>query len=113
MLEYSLRNKVSLSTLRRRIKSKVIEYKMEAGRYLIMDSESNNYASGADIYSGVPQMLIQELKKAYGAVLSEKEEMISQLKQEIEDLRKINQLLEKEIDRISETRSKPRDLLDL
>jgi hypothetical protein len=113
MLEYSLRHKVSLSTLRRRIKASLVEFKMESGRYLIKDTEVLNYTKGSTPSPDTPQMFIQELKKAYGTILSEKEEMIVQLKNEIEDLRKINLLLEKEIERNDLTRARTEGLLDL
>jgi hypothetical protein len=116
MLNYSLKHKVSLSTLRRRIKAQLIDFKLEAGRYLIKDVEIsnsiNNYPKTSSLTQDVSQMLIQELKKAYGAVLSEKEEMILQLKNEIEDLRKINSLLEKEMDRIGRPQGRPKDLFE-
>jgi hypothetical protein len=113
MLDYSLKYKVSLSTLRRRIKSQLIEYKMESGRYLIGESETatNVVVSGSSSLE-TSQMLIQELKRAYGTILSEKEEMIAQLKNEIEDLKKIQTLLEKEIERVSPIQTRSKDLLD-
>jgi hypothetical protein len=86
---------------------------MESGRYLIREIEANhgtgNSGVAAQTQNEVPQHFFQELKKAYGAVLSEKEGMIIQLKSEIDNLKKINILLEREIDRIgSESRSRNR-----
>ena len=40
-MEYALKRKVSLSTLRRHIKSNKLVYKIENGRYLIWDGDSN------------------------------------------------------------------------
>ncbi len=39
LAEYSLKNKVSISTLRRKIKAADIEYRLDDGKYLILDSE--------------------------------------------------------------------------
>lgn len=112
MLDYSLKYRVSLSTLRRRIKAQLIEYKMESGRYLIRENETVAYTKVSGVSQDSSQALIQELKRAYGAVLSEKEEMISQLKNENDDLRKINLLLEREIERTTVPRARPKDLLE-
>ncbi len=46
-----------------------------------------------------------ELKKAYTAVLSEKEEQILQLKQHIVDLQTLNKALDSEVDRLKESNS--------
>lgn len=40
LAEYSLKNKVSISTLRRKIKASDIEYRLDDGKYLILDSET-------------------------------------------------------------------------
>ncbi len=39
LAEYSLKNKVSISTLRRKIKASDIEYRLDDGKYLILDSD--------------------------------------------------------------------------
>ena len=39
LAEYSLKNKVSISTLRRKIKAADIEYRLDDGKYMILDSE--------------------------------------------------------------------------
>ena len=46
LTEYALRSGMSISTLRRKIKSHAIEYKMEEGRYLIRSDELDNLANG-------------------------------------------------------------------
>lgn len=103
-----------MSTIRRRIKSRLVEYKMESGRYLIREVEgpgsSTSTNSAASFTGDISQQFIQELKKAYGAILSEKEAMIIQLKGEIENLKKINSLLEREVDRLS---AEPKSRSDL
>ncbi len=103
VIDYAVNKRVSISTLRRRIKSKTVEHRLENGRYLIRtEIETDNptdfveaAASGESML--VVQNLIAELKKAYGLVLAEKEEMIQQLKSEIDTLRHINQFLELQI----------------
>lgn len=44
LTEYALRSGMSISTLRRKIKSNTIEYKMEEGRYLIRSDELSEAA---------------------------------------------------------------------
>lgn len=115
MIDFSLRHRVSLSTLRRRIKANAIEYKMENGRYFLKDdgiavppnsngSTDGNSSESPEFANRDMAYFIQELKKAYGSILSEKEEIIMQLRKEIEDLRRINLLLEKLVERTSEPR---------
>lgn len=106
ILEYSYRHKVSLSTLRRRIKSQGIEHKMDSGRYLIKEdsgSENPDLSSethmNQESHSDDVMILVQELKKAYGMVLAEKEDMITQLKEEIQTQKKIISFLENEINK--------------
>lgn len=41
LAEYSMKHKVSISTLRRRIKSDDIQFKLEDGKYIILDSQEN------------------------------------------------------------------------
>ena len=40
LMEYAMRKGVSLSTLRRYIKSRKVEYRLEDGRYLLWDPEA-------------------------------------------------------------------------
>jgi len=42
LAEYSIKHKVSISTLRRRIKAEDIQYKLDDGKYLIFDSETDD-----------------------------------------------------------------------
>ena len=44
LLEYAVKRGVSLSTLRRHIKSNKILHKVESGRYLIFDEGSGSYS---------------------------------------------------------------------
>jgi hypothetical protein len=45
LIEYSVKSGVSLSTIRRKIKSNTIRYRLEKGRYLILFNEMNNLAA--------------------------------------------------------------------
>jgi len=42
LAEYSIKHKVSISTLRRRIKAEDIQYKLDDGKYLIFESETDD-----------------------------------------------------------------------
>lgn len=103
VIDYAVNKRVSVSTLRRRIKSKTVEHRLENGRYLIrteIESDhpydfAENGNNGESLM--VVQNLIAELKKAYGLVLAEKEELVQQLRSEIDTLRHINQFLELQI----------------
>jgi hypothetical protein len=103
VLDYAVNKKVSISTLRRRIKSQLVEHKLENGRYLIRaEFETDNPEEFFALQQSessmvVVQNLVSELKKAYGLVLAEKEELIQQLRSEIETLRHINRFLENQI----------------
>jgi len=116
VIDYAVIKKVSVSTLRRRIKSQILETKFQNGKYLIRVSNSEN--ANFDNIESIEiekknannensefllnnrtsvEGLIQELKNAYSQVLSEKEEMISQLRSEIEILKHMNHFLERQI----------------
>lgn len=110
VIDYAVNNRVSISTLRRRIKSKTVEHRLENGRYLIRtefesDHPHDFHDEGHRESLGMVQNLIAELKQAYSLVLAEKEEVIQQLKSEIETLKHINQFLELQI--INESRRGP------
>ena len=45
LIEYSVKSGVSLSTIRRKIKSNSIRFRLEKGRYLILFNEMNNLAA--------------------------------------------------------------------
>ncbi len=119
LLNYSTKYNVSLSTLRRRIKARTIEFKLDQGKYLILDSAPEplqQVAAPAVDNSSLPfngsptevnhstfveasvltsaNRLVEEIKSAYAKILQEKEEQISQLKEEIIDLRMLVRILE-------------------
>lgn len=114
-MEYSNSYRVSLSTLRRRIKAGEIEYKFSDGKYLIKDgpltvtstpeavappSSVNAQESAVKVtpdqnqFWQTTQGLLNEIKKAYSLILQEKEEQILQLKEEVADLKTLVRVLE-------------------
>lgn len=128
LTDYSTKYKVSISTLRRRIKAEDIKYRFEDGKYLIED-EPTDEASQAPVEekkhrpslsanvgpSLVDQpdltsqqepiltaanRLLTELKKAYTQILHEKEEQILYLKGEVSDLKTLVKVLESENERL-------------
>lgn len=191
LAEYSIKNKVSISTLRRRIKSEDIQFKLEDGKYIILDNQENlrksesaedqfesfqsglnpgpspgNSSSAVSVtynfespeqfrvenivrsksaaQTAAPQntllearpaktnavfpppsstpppglnqneagesvltaanRLLTDLKKAYTQVLQEKEQVISDLREENSDLKTLIKVLESENDRLREIR---------
>lgn len=125
LLDYSAKHRVSLSTLRRRIKSGEIEYKFADGKYLLKDgslqvvsqiSETiapppsvstqgalanlNTIEADQDPFWRATQGLLNEIKKAYSLILQEKEEQILQLKEEVADLKTLVRVLEDENNRL-------------
>ena len=84
--DYSNKYKVSISTLRRRIKSRDLEYVFKKGRYLVQDAEDN----------GRESLSLKELKTLYETLLSDKDFQIQELHEAVEDLKNLVLLLEKE-----------------
>lgn len=123
LTEYSAKFRVSLSTLRRRIKAGEVEYKFADGKYLLKegplrfvsqpDSEtiapptsvsSQNQVAQPEVdpdqFWRTTQGLLNEIKKAYSLILQEKEEQILQLKDEVADLKTLVRVLEDENARV-------------
>ena len=131
LTEYSNKHHVSISTLRRKIKSTEVKFRLDEGKYMILDSDeaqahdssvqrivfSNEYnrpSLKSDKYSAeetkitepgesvitAANRLLADLKKAYTQVLQDKEEHISNLKEENTDLKTLIKVLESENDRL-------------
>ena len=118
--EYSNKHKVSISTLRRKIKSTEIEFRFDDGRYMILDSapslnvtpgEQHRPSLKSDVFHETAKetgesvitaanRLLADLKKAYTQVLQDKESQISDLREEISDLKTLIKVLESENDRL-------------
>lgn len=87
--EYSNKQGVSISTLRRKIKGREIEYTFKNGRYLLkipVKQENPNF--------------LKEIKFHYEKLLNQKEANIQKLKEEREDLLSLLDFLEKEKSRL-------------
>ena len=132
LAEYSMKHKVSISTLRRRIKAEDIQYRLDDGKYLIFDTDPTATTTTTNVENGMfsteahrPSLksdtsaadsanaqgesvitaanrLLTDLKKAYTQVLQEKEEQIISLKEEISDLRTLVRVLESENQRLNQ-----------
>ncbi len=110
--DYANKHRLSISTLRRRIKSSKIQFKLEEGKYFILDSpEEQILASAVDEIGIRPniqstesfsttKLLLDELKRAYLDSLQSKEDQILYLKQQVSDLKTLVLLLEKENHRL-------------
>lgn len=116
LIEYSNKHQISISTLRRRIKDNSILFKLEDGKYFIIDDSVEKAARGRKPIS-IPNYsdessdigffgdlnrgnILDELKKAYLASLQSKEEQIFQLKEEVSDLKTLVRVLESENERL-------------
>lgn len=126
LTDYSTKYKVSVSTLRRRIKTEDICFRLEDGKYFIVDDPIDTNAKWhrpslnsaplpeavvsqkKDVSSDpadvtvleVANKLVLELKRAYTKILSGNEEQMLLLKEEISDLRTLVRVLESENERL-------------
>lgn len=130
LTDYASKYRVSVSTLRRRIKSNQIPFRVVKGRYLVpdegpsSDERERNVESPTFVAAPIPlrkisdevsaekaataqesvfssaNQLLSELKKAYTSILQEKEEQILQLKEEVADLKTLVRVLEDENERL-------------
>ncbi len=125
LTDYSAKYKVSISTLRRRIKSEDIRYSFEDGRYLLVDEPPNSHTLPDNKTSdhrpsqssensvrvlveeqtsesplGKAQSLLNDLKLAYSTSLQEKEEIILKLQEEIVDLKTLVSVFDSENERL-------------
>lgn len=114
--EYANKYKVSISTLRRRIKAKEVKYLFREGKYFIMDNGSASHLSvehrpslNSDFHPltidqepllNAANRLVQELKQAYTLILDEKDQQIIHLKTEMADLKTLVRLLELENEKL-------------
>lgn len=83
--EYSNKYLVSISTLRRKIKNRDIEYSFKNGRYFLK-SPSKEEDLGST----------EKLKKHYQELLSKKEQDFNEIKENYKDLSYLLMLLEQE-----------------
>jgi transcription initiation factor IIF auxiliary subunit len=112
--EYANKYQVSISTLRRRIKSSKIKYKLDDGKYFIEDTTGgaglptestliNQVAATVSSSENISttKLLLEELKRAYLDSLQSKEDQILYLKQQVSDLKTLTMFLEKENNRLN------------
>lgn len=119
LIEYSNKHQISISTLRRRIKDNSILFKLEDGKYFIVDDSVEKAARGRkpiampnfmateklsphsfEMASPTRSDVLEELKKAYMASLQGKEEQIFLLREEVTDLKTLVRVLESENERL-------------
>jgi predicted site-specific integrase-resolvase len=114
--DYANQHQISVSTLRRRIKTNKIKYKLEDGKYFIVEDSpvsaapvekpvtSHKKTEGVVAASvdtlGTTRLLLDELKRAYLESLQSKEDQILYLKQQVSDLKTLVMLLEKDNSRL-------------
>lgn len=115
--DYANRHKLSVSTVRRRIKSQKVEFKFDDGKYFILDGmngQNSLLTSQAEALIASPmsknggneaatfpmKLLLEELKRAYLDTLQSKEDQILHLKQQVSDLKTLVMCLEKENSRV-------------
>lgn len=127
LTDFASKYRVSVSTLRRRIKTGSQPYRFEGGRYYLPDQldfsetspdgppkdkqdvRENVAPIAADVSKNrndeplitTTSKLLNELKQAYTLILHEKEEQIVYLKEEIADLKTLVRVLESENARLS------------
>ena len=103
LIEYRNKYKISVSTLRRRIRENAIKFQLVRGKYFVFD-EAIETKGEAEPYiaaqlrdqekdSDVMQLLA-ELKLAYQKILEEKEEQIFLLREEIVNQQTLIRVLE-------------------
>ena len=97
LTDYASKYKISISTLRRKIKANQLPYKLENGRYLLMD-ENPSVSQGQHR----PSQSVMNPETMRGAleIIAQKNFEITRLKSEIADLETLVQVLEGELDRI-------------
>lgn len=130
LADYSMKYRISMSTLRRRIRNSEVSYKLEDGKYLLPDlvwSKVQRTSIEPSIQKTSPpqkvlsekmeekrsevpkerefgmESMLSEIKKAYTQSLQDKEEIILMLREEISDLRTLVRVLESENARLSNT----------
>ena len=98
LIEYSLKSGVSTSTVRRRIKSKRIKYKLHEGRYYIFcDSEEIAEFETQNVSSKTLTETLELTKKALENVLQASAGAVNNRDEIVEDQARKIKLLEEEV----------------
>lgn len=124
--EYAGKYRVSISTLRRRIKSGEVEFAFKDGKYLLKDqpivlhpvmpvapppkssvmpvskTKADSISSDDPSRINHAQDLLNEIKKTYSLLVQEKEQQLLLLRSEVADLRTLVKVLESENDRLKQ-----------
>ncbi len=114
LANYSSKYSVSISTLRRRIKSESVDFKLHDGKYFLLDTAQpvheekfttqveprKEKVSEEEPVIASATKLLGELKKAYTSILHDKEEQLIQLKEEVSDLKMLVRVLEGDNERL-------------
>ena len=111
--DYAIKHEISVSTLRRRIKSHKIQFKLEDGKYMIQEDGQPGVGAASEVIMNytrpsvsssdpilTTKLLLDELKRAYLDSLQSKEDQILQLKQQVSDLKTLVMILENENSRL-------------
>ena len=104
--EYSLKNGISISTIRRKIKNKTLESKIENGKYFILDAltdyEINENKPDADGLVTFAENSISTISKLNHELIEEKDKIIktqeitiNHLREQIGDLKMLIGIMEK------------------
>ena len=112
--EYAVKNRVSVSTIRRKIKNQEIKYKLESGKYFVLDESlptTTNYIDthkNTSAYNSIDEVLefaersILEITKLNSEIITEKEDLIreqrrkiKEIEEELTELRMLVNILEK------------------
>jgi hypothetical protein len=64
LMEYSVKKGISLSTLRRYIKARKVEFRIEEGRYLLFDESAGNETTFPSGLASTVSQLERDLKTA-------------------------------------------------
>ncbi len=102
---YSNKYDVSVSTLRRRIKRQHIEYKLQQGKYFIIDQEPGSLSQtlktttsfDPDLVLNSLESLVNEIKSTYVNTLEEKDKVIFELQKENSDLKSLVNVMENDL----------------
>jgi hypothetical protein len=111
--EYSIKTGVSISTIRRKIKTKVLKHRIENGKYLISD-ENTDYEISLDknkvapSFSNIEDLIcfaetsINKISELNKSVIEEKDRLIKmqedhilKLKEQVDELKMLVSVLEK------------------
>ena len=118
LAEYSNRYHISVSTLRRKIKSGQLDFKLIHGKYYLPGPSKEGKRTKSSAFMPVPSFnetheekdllseqnqrgdflfMFNEVKKVYEQSLHDKDQQIIQLKQQIADLKTLVMYLEREV----------------